>query len=43
MARGMGLSAEQVTEPDDLAAALQRAASSDGPSLIDVVIEGKAG
>jgi len=42
MARGMGLSAEQVTEPDALTDAMQRAAASQGPALVQVMIEGKA-
>jgi benzoylformate decarboxylase len=42
MARGMGLKAEQVTEPDALAEALRRAHQSDGPALVQVMIEGKA-
>ncbi|MCA8927493.1 MAG: hypothetical protein KDC18_05435 [Alphaproteobacteria bacterium] len=42
LAHGMGVHAEQVTEPDDFRAALKRAFAKDGPSLIQVMIEGKA-
>lgn len=42
MARGMGLAAEQVSEPEDFKAALARAFAHDGPSLVQVMIEGKA-
>ncbi len=42
IAKGMGLTAEQVTEPDALADALKRAHAAEGPVLIQVMIEGKA-
>lgn len=42
LAKGMGVAAEQVTEPDALIAALKRAHSADGPVLIQAMIEGKA-
>lgn len=42
MAAGMGVRAETVTEPDAFSEALARAFAADGPSLIEVVIEGKA-
>jgi benzoylformate decarboxylase len=42
LAKGMGLSAEQVTEPDALIAAVKRAQGADGPVLIQAMIEGKA-
>ena len=42
MARGMGVRAEAVGEPDEFTAALQRAFAHNGPSLVQVMIEGKA-
>lgn len=42
MASGMGVAGERIEEPADLTAAIARAAASDGPSLIEVLIEGKA-
>jgi benzoylformate decarboxylase len=42
MARGMGVQAEAVGEPEQFTAALERAFAADGPSLIQVAIEGKA-
>ena len=42
MARGMGVKAEAVGEPAEFTAALERAFAADGPSLIQVAIEGKA-
>ena len=42
MAAGMGISGEQVSEPEEFTSALARAIATDGPALIDVVIEGKA-
>jgi len=42
MAAGMGVPGEQVSEPEEFTAALARAIATDGPALIDVVIEGKA-
>lgn len=42
MAKGMGLTAEAVTEPDALADALKRAHAAAGPVLIQAMIEGKA-
>ncbi|MGZ0189857.1 MAG: hypothetical protein ACKVH0_17940 [Alphaproteobacteria bacterium] len=38
----MGLEAEQVSEPADFTAALERAFASKKPTLIEVAIEGKA-
>ena len=39
VARGFGLSAERVTDPAQLGAALRAALSAPGPSLVDVVTE----
>ncbi len=41
MARGMGLQAASIDDPDDLAAALKTAIESDAPYLIEVMVEGK--
>src|SRR5215470_1642055 len=40
LARAMGLPGEQVTRPEALAPALERAFATPGPKLIDVVVEG---
>ena len=42
LAKGMGVAAEQLTEPDALVDAVRRAQSADGPVLIQTMIEGKA-
>ena len=42
LARGMGVKAEAVGEPEAFTAALKRAFAAEGPSLIQVEIEGKA-
>jgi tartronate-semialdehyde synthase len=39
VAEGFGCKAERVTEPQDIAAALQRAKASDMPYVIDIVCE----
>jgi benzoylformate decarboxylase len=41
LARSMGMAAEKVTEPAAVPAALQRAFSTPGPKLLDVVVEGR--
>ena len=41
MAQGMGVSAETVTEAEDLPAALERAFSENRPALLDVIVSGK--
>ena len=41
IARGMGVAAERVTRPDDVARALTTALRAGGPYLLDVVVEGK--
>lgn len=38
LARGMGLAARRVTDPNDVAPALREAAAKGGPSLIDVAV-----
>ena len=38
----MGLTAEQVDEPEEFTAALERAFAAGKPALIEVAIEGKA-
>ena len=40
LAKSMGMPAERITEPDALAPALQRAFSTPGPKLLDVLVEG---
>ena len=40
VARAMGADGERITRPDDVAPALERALSSDGPYLVDVLIDG---
>ncbi|MEQ9125159.1 MAG: thiamine pyrophosphate-dependent enzyme, partial [Alphaproteobacteria bacterium] len=42
MARGMGVAAERITEPDAFRDALARACATPGPALIELAIEGKA-
>ena len=39
VAEGFGCKAERVTEPEDIAGALQRAKASDMPYVIDIVCE----
>jgi benzoylformate decarboxylase len=41
LAKSMGMPAERVSEPDALASALQRAFSTPGPKLLDVVVDGR--
>jgi benzoylformate decarboxylase len=41
LAKSLGMAAERVSEPDALAPALQRAFTSPGPKLLDVVIDGR--
>jgi len=41
LARSMGMTAEHISEPDAVGPALRRAFSNPGPSLLDVVVEGK--
>jgi benzoylformate decarboxylase len=43
MAEAMGVRAWRVEQPADLSAALHKALDTDGPSLVDVVIEGSIG
>jgi len=42
MARGMGVAAERITEPDAFRDALARACATPGPALIELAIEGKS-
>lgn len=41
IAKGMSVPAQQVTNPDDIRQAVDTAMSTDGPYLIDLVVEGK--
>jgi len=41
LAQSLGMPAEQISEPDALAPALQRAFASPGPKLLDVVVDGR--
>ncbi|MED5410069.1 MAG: thiamine pyrophosphate-binding protein [Chloroflexota bacterium] len=41
IAEGMGLHSERVTDPNEIAGAVDRALASGGPALIDIVIDGK--
>ena len=41
LARAMGLPAETIAEPEAVPAALQRAFTTAGPKLLDVVVEGR--
>jgi len=41
MAKGMGLGAQQVTEPGAIGAAIKNALDAKGPYLIDILVEGK--
>ena len=41
IAEGMGLHSERVTDPNEIAGAVDRALASGGPALLDVVIDGK--
>ena len=41
IAEGMGLHSERVTDPNEIAGAVDRALASDGPALLDIVIDGK--
>ena len=41
IAEGMGLHSERVTDPNEIAGAVNRALASDGPALLDIVIDGK--
>ena len=38
---GMGLHSERVTDPNEIAGAVDRALASGGPALLDIVIDGK--
>jgi benzoylformate decarboxylase len=40
MAEGMGVSARQITDPEELADAVRTALAVGGPQLLDVVISG---
>jgi len=40
MATGMGVPAVQISQPDEIEAAVQKALASSGPYLIDMVVEG---
>ena len=41
MAQGMGVAAEQVTMPEDIAPALERAIGANAPYVLDVIIDGR--
>lgn len=41
LAKSLGMPAEQITEPDALAPALQRAFATPGPKLLDVIVDGR--
>ena len=41
IAEGMGIHSERVTDPNEIAGAVDRALASDGPALLDIVIDGK--
>ena len=41
IAEGMGLHSERVTDPNEIAGAVDRALASGGPALLDIVIDGK--
>ena len=41
IAEGMGLHSERVTDPNEIAGAVDSALASDGPALLDIVIDGK--
>ena len=41
IAEGMGLHSERVTDPNEIAGAVNRALASGGPALLDIVIDGK--
>ena len=41
IAEGMGLQSERVTDPNEIAGAVDRALASGGPALLDIVIDGK--
>ena len=43
LARSLGVTAEKVTEPGEIDAALARALSNPGPNLIEVVVDGRVG
>jgi benzoylformate decarboxylase len=43
MAEGMGVTARQITDPDELADAVRAALAAGGPQLLDVVISGLEG
>ena len=43
LARSLGVTAEKVSEPDQIEAALARALSHAGPNLIEVVVDGRVG
>jgi thiamine pyrophosphate-dependent acetolactate synthase large subunit-like protein len=40
IAKGMGVYAERITDPDEIAPALERAFASDKPTLLDIVVDG---
>ena len=41
IAEGMGLHSERVTDPNEIAGAVDRALAAGGPALLDIVIDGK--
>jgi benzoylformate decarboxylase len=41
LARALGMTAERITEPDQIAPAVKRAVGSGGPSLLDVVVDAR--
>jgi benzoylformate decarboxylase len=43
LARGLGVEAERVTEPGEIADAVRRALASDRPTLLDLVVSGELG
>tara|TARA_B100000029_G_scaffold102322_1_gene92719 strand:- start:3798 stop:5465 length:1668 start_codon:yes stop_codon:yes gene_type:complete len=40
IARSMGMTAEKITDPNEVKGAVERAAKADGPVLLDIVIDG---
>jgi len=41
LARSLGMAAERISEPEQLAGALRRATASRGPMLLDVIVDGQ--
>ena len=41
LAKSLGMPAERIAEPDAVGPALQRAFSTPGPKLLDVVVDGR--